>query len=121
MKTSNALTSPLKLKLVHVTGGGDQAWAAVEMEAIDAVGKNGIPYPQKYCWITRFNEQSIIVQVRLNNCPDPNVKGQRLITKSQGPRVRRYAAFSEDSCIQYVVQAWVLDFSRLLDVVHIWR
>ncbi|KAF2158858.1 hypothetical protein M409DRAFT_30644 [Zasmidium cellare ATCC 36951] len=63
--TNEALASPLKFKLVHVIGGGDQAWAAVEMEALDAVSKTGTPYPQKYCWIMRFNEQGIVVQVRV--------------------------------------------------------
>ncbi|KAF7195891.1 hypothetical protein HII31_02771 [Pseudocercospora fuligena] len=66
--TNNALASPLKFKLVHIIGGGDQAWAAVEMEALDAtVGTHhfvGMPYPQKYSWIMRFNDRGIIVQVR---------------------------------------------------------
>lgn len=38
---SNVLTSPLKFRVVHVTGGGDEAWAAVELKADGAVGKNG--------------------------------------------------------------------------------
>lgn len=81
---SNVLSSPLKFKPAHVTGGGDQAWAAVELEALNAVGKNGkaerrlfnkfhgadrlkgSPYPQKYCWVMRFNEEGTIVQVRVD-------------------------------------------------------
>ena len=39
----HVLTAPLKFKLVHLTGGGEQAWTAVELEALDAVGKNGKP------------------------------------------------------------------------------
>ena len=45
MYTANdVLKSPLKFKLVHVCGGGDQEWAAVELEALDAVAKNGESY-----------------------------------------------------------------------------
>jgi len=29
-----------------------------------AAGIAGMPYPQRYCWVVRFNDQGIIVQVR---------------------------------------------------------
>ncbi|RMY55606.1 hypothetical protein D0863_13260 [Hortaea werneckii] len=58
------LREPLALKVVNVVGGGrDQDWALVELEA-NAVCKNGMPYPQRYAWVMRFDERGIIVQVR---------------------------------------------------------
>ncbi|RMZ26861.1 hypothetical protein D0859_09068 [Hortaea werneckii] len=58
------LREPLALKVVNVVGGGrDQEWALVELEA-NAVCKNGMPYPQRYAWVMRFDETGIIVQVR---------------------------------------------------------
>lgn len=42
----NVLTRPLKFKPVNVVGGGDQAWAVAELEALDAVGKDGISRPE---------------------------------------------------------------------------
>ncbi|KAI7366767.1 hypothetical protein KC354_g3918 [Hortaea werneckii] len=60
------LREPLALKVVNVVGGGsgrDQDWAVVELEA-SAVCKNGMPYPQRYAWVMRFDENGIIVQDR---------------------------------------------------------
>ncbi|KAI6821765.1 hypothetical protein KC340_g4639 [Hortaea werneckii] len=58
------LREPLALKVVNVVGGGtDQDWAVVELEA-NAVCKNGMPYPQRYAWVMRFDESGSIVQVR---------------------------------------------------------
>ncbi|KAI7084218.1 hypothetical protein KC356_g6933 [Hortaea werneckii] len=58
------LREPLALKVVNVVGGGtDQDWAVVELEA-NAVCKNGMPYPQRYAWVMRFDENGMIVQVR---------------------------------------------------------
>ncbi|KAI7498870.1 hypothetical protein KC357_g22 [Hortaea werneckii] len=61
------LREPLALKVVNVVGGGgssrDQDWAVVELEA-NAVCKNGMPYPQRYAWVMRFDVNGIIVQVR---------------------------------------------------------
>lgn len=75
------LSAPLEFKVANVFGGGEQPWAALELEAINAFGKDGkschdvrrsicsvlsgTPYPQTYCWLLRFNEQGIIVQVRV--------------------------------------------------------
>ncbi|KAF2233128.1 hypothetical protein EV356DRAFT_560098 [Viridothelium virens] len=58
------LKEPLRFKVVNAFGGGEQDWCCLELEAIDAVAKNGIPYPQQYCWLLRFDEHGIIVQVR---------------------------------------------------------
>ncbi|KAK0932540.1 hypothetical protein LTR29_015868 [Friedmanniomyces endolithicus] len=58
------LQQPLQLKVVNVVGGGaDQDWATVELEA-NGVCKNGMPYPQRYAWVMRFDESGTIVQVR---------------------------------------------------------
>jgi len=79
------LKEPLKLSVLNVVGGGDQAWAVVELEAKSGVCKNGMshrvtshfremdvnakrrtgmPYEQRYAWVMRFDEQGTIVQVR---------------------------------------------------------
>ncbi|GIZ40927.1 hypothetical protein CKM354_000424700 [Cercospora kikuchii] len=60
---NNVLKEPIKLELVNVFGGGDQEWATVELKA-DSVCKNGMPYPQRYAWLLRFDEKGIIVQAR---------------------------------------------------------
>jgi ketosteroid isomerase-like protein len=41
------LTEPLRLRVIHVTGGGDgDEWATIEMQSIDAKCKNGeLPHP----------------------------------------------------------------------------
>ncbi|KAI7209612.1 hypothetical protein KC333_g8637, partial [Hortaea werneckii] len=58
------LRDPLALQVINVVGGGgDQEWALVELKA-DAVCKNGMPYPQRYAWVMRFDENGTIVQVR---------------------------------------------------------
>ncbi|KAI7365268.1 hypothetical protein KC354_g5008 [Hortaea werneckii] len=85
------LRDPLSLQVINVVGGGgDQEWALVELKA-DAVCKNGkctvhlydtiageggrgetdeelqmvgMPYPQRYAWVMRFDENGTIVQVR---------------------------------------------------------
>ncbi|KAI7553116.1 hypothetical protein KC331_g1451 [Hortaea werneckii] len=68
------LRDPLSLQVINVVGGGrDQDWALVELKA-DAVCKNGVtdeelqmvgmPYPQRYAWVMRFDENGTIVQVR---------------------------------------------------------
>ncbi|RMX89956.1 hypothetical protein D0867_15378 [Hortaea werneckii] len=58
------LRDPLSLQVINVVGGGrDQEWALVELKA-DAVCKNGMPYPQRYAWVMRFDESGMIVQVR---------------------------------------------------------
>jgi len=60
---NKVLREPLQLKVRNIAGGGDQAWAVVELEA-NAVCKNGMDYPQRYAWVMRFDESGIIVQVR---------------------------------------------------------
>lgn len=76
------LKEPLKLSVLNVVGGGDQAWAVVELEAKGGVckngmnlgvnghsrvmcaeGRSGMPYEQRYAWVMRFNDQGTIVQV----------------------------------------------------------
>ncbi|KAK1053574.1 hypothetical protein LTR74_016255 [Friedmanniomyces endolithicus] len=58
------LQQPLHLKVVNVVGGGaDQEWATVELEA-NGICKNGMPYPQRYAWVMRFDDRGTIVQVR---------------------------------------------------------
>jgi len=59
----------LKLKVVNVMGGGDEAWAVVELEA-NAVCKNGMDYPQRYAWVMRFDETGTIVQVHVEQQND---------------------------------------------------
>ncbi|KAK6443306.1 hypothetical protein LTR95_000132 [Oleoguttula sp. CCFEE 5521] len=60
---NDVLKEPLKLSVVNVAGGGDQAWAVVELEAA-SVCKNGMPYNQRYAWVMRFDDGGVIVQVR---------------------------------------------------------
>ncbi|KAM3418320.1 hypothetical protein BST61_g4319 [Cercospora zeina] len=60
---NNVLKEPLKLELVNVIGGGDQEWATVELRA-NSVCKNGMPYPQRYAWLLRFDEKGTIVQAK---------------------------------------------------------
>ena len=38
---NNVLSEPLKLKIINAVGGGEQEWCVLELEAIDAVAKNG--------------------------------------------------------------------------------
>ena len=78
------LKEPLKLSVLNVVGGGDQAWALVELEAKGGVCKNGMShgvacrsrktvvsaerrsgllYEQRYAWAMCFDEQGTIVQV----------------------------------------------------------
>ena len=67
--------------MVNVTGGGDQEWAVVELEAhskckngkkadcihvntlLSKINPAGDPYEQRYSWSLRFNENGTIVQV----------------------------------------------------------
>ncbi|CAK4031573.1 Hypothetical predicted protein [Lecanosticta acicola] len=58
-----ALDGPLALKPTNVCGGGEQEWAAVELEA-NATCKNGMPYNQRYVWMLRFDKSGTIVQAR---------------------------------------------------------
>jgi ketosteroid isomerase-like protein len=62
-KINAVLESPLQLRVVNVVGGGDQPWAVLELEA-DGVCKNGMPYPQRYAWVLRFDDEGIIVQAK---------------------------------------------------------
>jgi ketosteroid isomerase-like protein len=63
------LTEPLRLRVVNVVGAlngdGDamEGEAAVELQAIDAVCKNGLEYDMRYVWVCRF-EGGKIVHVR---------------------------------------------------------
>ena len=80
------LQEPLKLSVLNAVGGGDQAWAVVELEAAGGVCKDGtvvddrwciegteslnvpgagMPYEQRYAWAMRFDEQGTIVQASL--------------------------------------------------------
>lgn len=55
------LTEPLRLRVLSVTGGGDGAdWSTVEMEAIDAKCKNGLTYDMRYCWVIRWQEETMV-------------------------------------------------------------
>ena len=59
------LDGPLTFRLLNVVGGGaDDEWATVEMEAIDAKCRNGMPYAMRYCWNVRFGGNGMIQQVR---------------------------------------------------------
>ncbi|KAI5370322.1 putative NTF2-like domain superfamily protein [Septoria linicola] len=57
------LREPLKLEVVNVFGGGDSEWATIELKA-DSVCKNGMPYPQRYAWLIRFDKSGTIVQAK---------------------------------------------------------
>ncbi|EMF17082.1 uncharacterized protein SEPMUDRAFT_137809 [Sphaerulina musiva SO2202] len=57
------LKEPLALEVVNVFGGGDQEWATVELKA-DSVCLNGMPYPQRYAWLLRFDKSGTIVQTK---------------------------------------------------------
>lgn len=59
------LDGPLTMRTVNVAGGGpDSEWAAVELQAIDATCRNGMPYDMRYCWNVRFGKDGMIEQVR---------------------------------------------------------
>lgn len=59
------LDGPLAMRTVNVVGGGkDSDWAAVELEAIDAKCRNGMPYDMRYCWNVRFGKDGKIDKVR---------------------------------------------------------
>ena len=61
---NKVLAGPLCFKPVHVIAGADGEWANVEMEAMDAKCKNGMPYDMRYCWNVRFGSSGKIEQVR---------------------------------------------------------
>ena len=64
--TINAvLKEPLKLRVRNVVGGGDQAWAVLELEA-NGVCKNGMEYPQRYSWWLHFDDKGVVYEVRSN-------------------------------------------------------
>jgi uncharacterized protein len=54
---------PVCPRVVHITGGGDEEWAVVEM-ANTSKTKTGMDYNNTFCWATRWNEEGKIVQVR---------------------------------------------------------
>ena len=59
------LNGPLGFGVVQVSGGGSGSdWATVEMQAIDAKCKNGMPYDMRYCWVVRFGKDDVIEQVK---------------------------------------------------------
>lgn len=60
---SKCFDDPLKLKLVDLTVGEDQAVA--ELAAIDAVCKNGLPYPMRYSW-SEFSQKHVSVSPYLS-------------------------------------------------------
>jgi ketosteroid isomerase-like protein len=47
----------IKLVVEHVLVAGD--WAVVELRA-DAVAKNGVPFDNRYCWVTRMRDDRIV-------------------------------------------------------------
>ncbi|MCJ1454276.1 hypothetical protein MMC28_004628 [Mycoblastus sanguinarius] len=51
------------LDLVHIVGGGDEEWSANELHAL-GVCKNGLKYDNRFNWVTRWNTDGIIVEVR---------------------------------------------------------
>jgi len=63
------LTDPLRLRVVNVVGTlegeGEEmdGEVAVELEAIDAVCRNGLRYDMRYVWVCGF-EKGKIVKVR---------------------------------------------------------
>ena len=46
-------------------GGETDGEVAIELEAIDAVCKNGLPYDMRYCWICHFDKGRIVKVFRL--------------------------------------------------------
>ncbi|KIW74838.1 hypothetical protein Z517_11608 [Fonsecaea pedrosoi CBS 271.37] len=70
------LTEPLRLEVRNIvvsstaSGGGEEGKdeeidgdVVVELEALDATCKNGLPYDMRYCWVCKFAHGKI-VQVR---------------------------------------------------------
>lgn len=57
------LGGPLRMKPLNVVAGAD-GWAVVELEAIDATCRNGLPYDMRYCWVCKFGDSGMIEQVR---------------------------------------------------------
>ena len=55
------MESPLALKVTNVIVSGGQA--AVELSA-DGKQKSGKPFDNKYCWVVRYDEKGMVVQVR---------------------------------------------------------
>lgn len=56
------LGGPLAFQTLNIVAGGEMA--TVEMEAIDATCRNGMPYPMRYCWVVKFGEKGLITEVR---------------------------------------------------------
>ncbi|KAI9800039.1 MAG: hypothetical protein M1833_003568 [Piccolia ochrophora] len=54
---------PIKLTVRNVIGGDDEEWAVVELIA-KGTAKNGLPFDNTYAWVTRWNTDERIVQVR---------------------------------------------------------
>lgn len=53
----------IRLMVRNVFGGGDQAWATVELVAV-AECKSGLKFDNTYAWCMRFDESGTIVEVR---------------------------------------------------------
>ncbi|KAK3716368.1 hypothetical protein LTR37_006518 [Vermiconidia calcicola] len=62
-KINAVLKEPLSLRVKNVVGGGDQAWAVLELEA-NGVCKNGMDYPQRYSWWLHFDDKGIVYEAR---------------------------------------------------------
>lgn len=55
------LCEPLRLQVVNILLA--DGWAVVELTA-ESVQLNGRPYTNEYCWLVRFDEAGLIVEVR---------------------------------------------------------
>lgn len=54
----------IKLEIRNVVGGGDQEWACIEVLG-KAECRNGLPFDNEEVMMVRFNEEGVIVQMRV--------------------------------------------------------
>lgn len=54
---------PVHPRVHNVVGGGDEEWAVVEMTNASKT-VTGMAYNNTFCWVTRWNTEGQIVQVR---------------------------------------------------------
>lgn len=63
-RVSKIWKGPPKMKIQNVVGGGEQEWACIELTA-EAECNNGLPFYNKEVMMVRFDEEGMIVQMRV--------------------------------------------------------
>jgi len=64
--SQRVLTEPLRLRTINVVVSGEESdedmtgEAVIELEAIDAVCKDGTKYDMRYCWVMEWQKGKIV-------------------------------------------------------------